>query len=85
MSRLDDFTKLKDGWCLGEGKCPNSLAINNAKAVLLLLTHIQDKTYTYPMPEGGIQFEFKDGPLENVEVRCYNTGEIEIENFDEEE
>ncbi len=64
-ARLDEFRLLKDGWLEGGGKAPDSDGLNWLSSTFV--HHYPDNVplpFTYPTPEGGIQFEWSLGANE---------------------
>lgn len=59
-ARLDEFRDMSDGWLEGEGKAPDHDGLNWL-STLFEKYYPSDLPlpYTYPMPDGGVQMEWK--------------------------
>lgn len=76
QERIDELAALKDGWHNGDGIAPNAVAINNARAISMMLQVFDIEHYIYPVGDdecGGIQFEFSGNEMEIV---CDNNGNV---------
>lgn len=65
--RLDEFRNLQDGWLEGEGIAPSETGLDWLSQVFYGNYPIADEfPYSYPTPEGGVQFEWSAGAWEFV-------------------
>ena len=63
--RLDEFRNLQDGWLDGEGIAPPQTGLDWLTRTFCQNYPISDELpYSYPTPEGGVQFEWSVGSWE---------------------
>ena len=63
--RLDEFRNLQDGWLEGEGVAPSQPGLDWLSETFYHNYPIADEfPYSYPTPEGGVQFEWSIGSWE---------------------
>ena len=84
-ARLEELAALKPGWLDGEGLAVSKDALRTAESFLFHVLDAQiSRPGVFPTPEGGIQMEWPNGPLE-LEVIVSNGGAIRVFHEDEDE
>ena len=74
QARLNQFRELKDGWLDGEGVAPDGEGLDWLSDSFQRL-YDAPLPFTYPMPSGGVQFEWSIGAEEislEVDLASHN-------------